>query len=180
MHDDVDYPMGVPTFERPTLLSSCALAATAAEARFRIPYPNSVPRQSRVIALDEGAVRVVLDVVDGPWLAARFLTLAAKQPDVSPNDVLLHDLDGGEKLYSAEVEDADLVVLVATTSAGARDAAIIGRIARARSIMTAGIVIPAHAHLADSVVAAMRPSAAVLVIATGDDYLAAMLSAMRA
>lgn len=180
MHDDVDYPMGVPTFERPTLLSSCALAATAAEASFRVPYPNSVPRQSRVIALDAGAQQIMLDIVDGPWRAAHFLTLAPKQPDVSPNEVLLRDVDGGNRLYSAEVEDADLVVLVATTSDGAREAEIIGRVARARAVMTAGVVMPAHAHMADSVVAAMRPSAAVLVIASGDDYLAAMLTAMRA
>jgi len=53
MHDDVEYPMGTPTFARPTLLNSCAMAATAAEASFRVPYPNSMTRQSRIIALDE-------------------------------------------------------------------------------------------------------------------------------
>lgn len=180
MHDDVEYPMGTPTFERPTLLSSCALAATAAETRFRVPYPNSSPRQSRVIALDEGARRMMLAIAEEPWKGAHFLTLAARQPDVSPNDVLLQGIDGAERLYSAEVQGADLVVLVATTSEGAREAGIIGRIARSRAVMTAGIVVSRDDHLADSVVAAIRPSAAVLVIASGEDYLPAMLTAMRA
>lgn len=172
--------MGTPTFERPTMLNSCAKAATTAEARFRVPYPNSVPRESRVIALDRTAWQMTLGIVDEAWRAARFLSLAPKQPDVSPNDVLLHDLDGGDRLFSDELEGADLVVLVATTSEGAREAAIIGRVARERSVMTAGIVMPANEHVTDSAVAAIRPSAAVLVIASGDDYLPAMLSAMRA
>ena len=180
MHDDVDYPMGVPTFERPTLLSSCAMAASAAEVRFRVPYPNSTTRQARVVALDEGARQMMLAIVDEPWRAAHFLTLAPRQPDVSPNDVLLQGTDGAERLYSEELEGADLVVLVATASTGAREAGIIGRVARSRSVMTAGIVVSAEEHLTDEVVAAMRPSAAVLVIASGEDYLPAMLSALRA
>ncbi|MNP79598.1 hypothetical protein D3C76_1774790 [compost metagenome] len=72
------------------------------------------------------------------------------------------------------------MVLVATTSEGAREAAIIGQVARSRAVMTAGIVVPQTEQMADSVAAAMRPSASVLVIASGDDYLPSMLSAMRA
>jgi len=180
MHDGVEYPMGTPTFQRPTLLNSCGMAATAAEASFRVPYPNSMTRQSRIIALDEGARRAMLAIVEDPWKGAHFLTLATQQPDVSPNDVSLVGIDGVRTLYSAELEGADLVVLVATTSEGAREAAIIGQVARSRAVMTAGIVVPQTEQMADSVAAAMRPSASVLVIASGDDYLPAMLSAMRA
>ena len=44
---------------RPILASSCALAATAAEARFRIDAKPQPPRATSVVALDDGAVEVV-------------------------------------------------------------------------------------------------------------------------
>ena len=44
---------------QPTLLNSCARAATAAEARYRISYPEFARRSSRVIALDDQAAAIV-------------------------------------------------------------------------------------------------------------------------
>ena len=41
-----------------SLLSSCARAATAAEARFRIDRPIAPSRAGRVVALDEPAAEV--------------------------------------------------------------------------------------------------------------------------
>lgn len=180
MHDDDDlspHPDPAPTFDRPTLASSCARAASASELRFRVPYPNSSPRASRIVALDDGAAAMMASIREEPWKGARFLTLG-RQPDISPNEVVLRDPGGVESLVSAELDGADLVVLVATTSAAARQAGIIGRLARERAVMTAGIVV-AGAD-ADDVVAALRPSASVLVMASDADYLPAMLTALRA
>lgn len=179
MHDD-DTPFREPnpTFDRPTLLNGCARAATAAEARFRVQYPNALPRQSRVIALDDGAARMMDGIAEAPWASAHFLRLAPRQPDISPNDVILLLPDGAERLYSAELAGADVVMLIASTSAGQREAAIMGRLAREASVMTAAVVL--SGATTDEVVRVLRPAAAVLVIASDPDYLPAMLSALRA
>lgn len=61
---------------RPTLLNSCARAATAAEARFRIESP--IPsRAARVVALDDGAAEVVRRVSKRQWASSRFYTQGA-------------------------------------------------------------------------------------------------------
>ncbi len=180
MHDDDDlgrHPEPAPTFDRPTLASSCARAATAAELRYRVPYPNSLPRVSRIVALDPGAAAVMAATREEPWKGARFLSLG-RQPDISPNEVTLVGPEGGERLASEELDGADLVVMVATSSAAAREAEIIGRLARERSVMTAGIVVAGRDG--DDVVAAMRPTCSVLVMAADADYLPAMLTALRA
>ena len=44
--------------DSPTLLGSCAKAASAAEVRFRVDYPNSKARVSRIIALDEASAAI--------------------------------------------------------------------------------------------------------------------------
>lgn len=177
--DDEDfYPAFTPNGARPTLLSGCARAATAAEARFRVPYPNSRPRASRVIALDRGAAQMMHEISEEPWRGARFLILSPVQPGLAADEVRLTGPDGAALSYADELRGADLVVMVATTSDAAREAAIIGRLAREAAVMTAGIVV-AGAE-ANPVVRAMRPSVAVLVIASDADYLPAMLTALRA
>ncbi|MEU6656225.1 hypothetical protein ABZ904_44580 [Streptomyces sp. NPDC046900] len=52
------------------LVSSCARAATAEEAAFRIDYPLAAARNTRVVALDDTAEQK--DPQVGPW-AARYL-----------------------------------------------------------------------------------------------------------
>ena len=54
-----------------TSLSSCARAASAAEARFRIDAPVE-SRRARVIALDEPAAAVLRSVAALEWASARF------------------------------------------------------------------------------------------------------------
>jgi hypothetical protein len=164
--------------QRPTLLSSCARAATAAEAAFRVQYPNSLPRASAIIALDAGAAEIMAGVSEEPWAGAQFLTVAPRQPDISPNEVTLLTRGGDATLYTAELAKADMVVMLATTSIGEGAAGIIGRLAREASVMTAGIVMSSDDT--DGVIAALRPSAAVLVSASSPDYLGAMLTALRA
>lgn len=179
MHDDDEiWREPEPTLERPTGLGACAYAATAKELRYRVPYPNSLPRASTVIALDHGAALVIEGIREAPWAGAHFLRLALRQPDVSPNEVLLAEPSGTIIRASEEIEGRDLVVMVATRSGAAREAEIIGRLARAQGIMTAGVVVAGDQ--AEEVVRVMRPTAAVLVLASDEDYLPSMLMALRA
>jgi hypothetical protein len=54
--------------------SESARMSSAAEARFRIDYPNSQPRAVKVIALDNASERVVKRVAQGTWQRATFFT----------------------------------------------------------------------------------------------------------
>ena len=56
---------------RPILANSCALAATAEEARFRIDRPIG-SRAALILALDRDAGEVVDRVAERPWGAARW------------------------------------------------------------------------------------------------------------
>src|SRR5207248_996655 len=69
--------VGVTTPVRPILGSSCAQAATAEEARFRIDRPIA-GRVALIVALDDGAVAVVERLAERPWGAARFFHSAAR------------------------------------------------------------------------------------------------------
>src|SRR5680860_525638 len=133
-------------YYRPTLLSSCALAATAAEARYRIDGPMMSTRASRVIALDEQAAGIVQRVSELPWSpGAHFLTyespesvaglgdsdldapdLDARGVDASGVDATLRAVGGSQSLLSDELAEADVAVMVATADSGAQGASIIG------------------------------------------------------
>ena len=109
---------------RPTLLNSCAAAATAAEARYRIDARPGLQadRSTRVVALDAGAAEIVRPLAGQPWLGARFL------------------YDAGDGLHD-ELADADFVLMIATNGDGAAAAAAIGDVCVLRGIMTAGLVL---------------------------------------
>src|SRR2546428_14180729 len=60
--------------EDATMDSESARMSSAAEARFRIDYPNSQPRAVKVVALDEASERVVKRVAERTWQRASFFT----------------------------------------------------------------------------------------------------------
>lgn len=159
---------------QPTLLSSCARAATAAEARYRISVPEFTRRSSRVIALDEQAAAVVRGIAGQQWSGGHFLVFDSAVPD----DALLRPAAGGTALLSEELEGADTVVMVATASANAEAASIIGNACAARSIMSAGLVVPAAGPVG-GVVSALRPNAMVLVVLQDVADVPEVLSALR-
>lgn len=181
MHDDDEgfYTLPPPALERPTLLNSCARAATSAEAAFRVQYPNALRRSSRVIALDRGAAKMMHAISEDPWKGAHFLMLSPVQAGLSKGIVALAEQDGSVVDFNADIVGADVIVMIATTDEGAAAAGVIGAMAWARGVMTAGIVM-AGARDGDIVMGAMRQCTAVLVRAGDEDYLPAMLSALRA
>ena len=56
----------------PSLVSSCARAASAKEAAFRIDYPLAPARATRVIGFDACAAEVVRSAAGHGWSQARF------------------------------------------------------------------------------------------------------------
>lgn len=157
------------------MLSSCALATTAAEARYRIAAPEFARRSSRVIALDGESRGIVREMGGRSWDGGHFLVFESAVPD---DALLRHAGTGGTALLSEELDGADTVVMVASAGANAEAASIIGDAAAARGIMSAGLVLPDGAAV-NKVVAALRPNAMVLVVLQNVADVPGVLSALR-
>jgi hypothetical protein len=170
--------MTAPTLARqPILASSCARAATAAEARFRIDYPDTSHRDSRIIALDQRTADLARQLAASqPWRGGHFLVLDQVIP--AGDDTVLRTAGGAKVLLSEELADADVVVMLAGAQASAEAAAVIGDACAARSIMSAGLVVPGSGSTGE-VVSALRPNAMVLVILQESDDVAEVLSALQ-
>jgi hypothetical protein len=189
-HDDIFEANNATRSDRgpvdhPTMLSSCARAATAEEARYRVKYPNSLPRTSRIFALDQRAAEAMYGVTEDPWDNAHFLTVLANctiTPDTSTDAIQISHPDGAAADLDAELTGADVVVLLATDGSSEGVAEVIARACFERKIMCAGIALRrgASTDRMDKVVNSMRKFTRVLVVAHDDDYIPAMLTALRA
>lgn len=167
---------------RPTLLSSCARAATAEELRFRIDKPIAPRRGARVVALDEVAGRVVRSVAAQPWNAARFFVGAsggAVDRDGGIGDVTLRAADGTETPLGDMLVGADVAVMVAAADGNARTASAIGHACASRGIMTAGVILGDARDVGDTV-SALRPHAQVLLVTSDEQDVSEVLTALRA
>lgn len=170
----------------PTMLGSCAKAATATEARFRVDYPNSRERASRIFALDHESAGMMRRIAEAPWRGAHFLTFQAATAgatglDSLPVDATLATPDGGTVRLSDELDGADVVVMIAATTDSADAAAVIGNACFVRSIMTTGLIVvrkEARGEV-ERTVKALRPYAAMLVVSATEEYIPEMLTALR-
>ncbi len=171
--------------DHPTMLHGCARAASAEEARYRIQSPNSRARTSRIFALDPAAAEAMYGVTESPWDDAHFLTVSARgpvTPDSAAADLPLSHPGGAKAVLADELAGADVVVLLATDGSGEGAAEVIARECFERKIMCAGLALGQGRSDRDvaKVVNAMRRFARVLVVAQDDDFIPAMLTALRA
>jgi hypothetical protein len=167
---------------RPILGNSCARATTGAEMRFRIDRPIRGRQGARIIGLDIGAEAIVQRISGEPWRHARFFSLAVPVGEVGDGGseaVALRGTDGAESSLLVELDDADVVIMVATTETDGAAATIIGAACTVRAIMTAGLVIGKRA-LVGATVAAVRPHARVLMVSDDEQDVVDLLSALRA
>ena len=168
------------------MASERARATTAAEARFRIDAPNSQPRTVKVIALDAAAERVVKRIAQRPWRPATFFT-SLSDDGVTRGawsmQAWLGNVAGRAMDLVGEIAGADLVVMVAAAGTSPPAASVIGEACALNRVMTTSLIVDAHgqtdAALARTL-AALRPYASMLVVADGEDYIEAMLEALRA
>ena len=157
------------------MLSESARMSSAAEARFRVQAPNSLPRAIKVIALDAAGEAVVRRLADSDWTHATFLI--ALSPDTA------RDLAGQTRSIRDEVDTADLVVLVAGPGGGAHAAATVGQACSLRRVMTTGCVVGAGSAAESELsrtLAQLRPWSLMVVIAKDDEYIDDMMTALRA
>lgn len=161
--------------------SACARAATAAEARFRISAPNSLPRRIAVVALDPASRGVLREVAQRGFANASFLDAPGAAPaSVSPG--WLREAEGRAREVAEVIEAAEVIVMVTRAGAEAADAALLGEAMAARGKRGAGVVLEGaeagRAELAESL-RRLRPHVGMLVVASGRDYVEAMLEALR-
>ena len=151
------------------MISESARMATAAEARFRIDKPNSRPRAITVVALDPAAAQVMVSLAEHPWSGARFFASG--------------ELTNDAERLAAEIERADLVVMLATAGQSSADVEAIGRACSRRRVTTTGLIL-GSAQVSDEdlsrTLAVIRPWALMLVIADSVTYVEDMLRALRA
>lgn len=158
----------------PILANSCAVAATAAEARHRIDVPIAPSRGARVVALDAGAAEAASRVAAQEWASARFLTC-----NPGAQGLALLGVGGAPVDLSEQLDHADVVVMVASADSAAACASALGRACWERGIMTAGLVL-GDGLQAQQAVAALRPHARVLLPAADESDVTELLSALRA
>jgi hypothetical protein len=149
--------------------------SSAAEALFRVQAPNSRPRAITVIGLDTAGGDVVERLGATAWQHATLLT-------ASP-DGALRDRSGRTRVVRDEIDGADLVVLVAGPGGRADAAALIGEACSQRRVMTTGFLVGAASapeRELSKTLAQLRPWSLMVVIASNDDYIDDMMTALRA
>lgn len=159
------------------------MAATAAEARFRLATRIADRRATRVVALDAGADVVVRRVATQPWDGARFFSYESRAGLVDGDDglpdIVLRTVEGSEVRLSEELAGADVMVMIATADDGAPAASAIGDACTVRGIMTAGLILGEGRDVA-AAVSALRPHARVLMATRDEHDVSEMLTALRA
>jgi hypothetical protein len=169
------------------MLSESARMSSAAEARFRIDAPNAKPRRVKVIALDRTSEAVVKRLAALKWNDATFLTASAFASEPPERGFSmqgwLSDLAGRTKDLVDEVAGADLVVMVATAGEEPPAASLIGEACSLKRVNTTGLILGAPSAtdaMLSKTLGRLRPWSLMLVIASGEDYIADMLIALRA
>ena len=168
--------------------SESARMSTAAQARFRIDAPNAMPRAVKVIALDGPSEVVIKKLAQLPWNSAGFFTASALAGTTDPHVALsveswLSDLAGRTKTLIDEIAVADLVVLLATAGETASAASVIGEACRLRGVMTTVLILGGATASDDALaetLAPLRRDALMVVVASAEDYITDMLTALRA
>ena len=166
--------------------SESARAASAAEARFRINDPNSRPRAIKVIALDHPSEGVVKRLARSAWTNASFLIALSSEPARGERFSMsgwLSDLAGHTLDLVDEIDNADLVVMIATAGNNTEAASIVGEACSLKRVMTTALIL-ADPSISDAALsrslAQLRPWALMLVVASAEEYIADMLAALRA
>jgi len=168
------------------MLSESARMTTAEEARYRVDYPNSKPRAVKVVALDPPSEAVVKRLAQGDWQRATFLTVhdsGAPGGEGWSMKAWLADLAGRTKDLVDEVATADLVVMISSAGTSPEAAALIAEACNARRVMTTALIVGSQSKSDEELsktLGALRPYASMLVIASNDEYIDAMLVALRA
>jgi hypothetical protein len=168
--------------------SQSARATTAREAAFRVAYPNSSPRTVKLIGLDDTSVSAIGRLVRANPRRNALLPPppCGASPDAAATvgsiKAQLSDFLGRTKALIAEIDPADLIVLVAAAGEEVPLAPVIGEACKARGVPVTALILDRDGVRDSSLattLARLRPYASMLVVARGEDYIEEMLAALR-
>lgn len=161
-----------PVPSTPVGPSACAGATTAEEAAFRIDYPLSAARNTRVVALDPEAERIVRRASELEWGQARFYSAT------DPGHTLV-STTGASVALADVLHDTNTLVMVSTDGSNGEAVTTIGAACKVRGIMTAGLVVTPGALTSEALLH-LRPHARILLVPAEEDDLVELLRATRA
>jgi len=156
-----------------SMLSQCARAGSAAEQRFRVPAPNSVPRDMLVVALDDASAGWGPLLAGPGWIHAQFCGFRDAAGRLATRDwrTLLTE------------QDFDFVLLVGTAGEELEAASRIGALCFARGIKLGGLLLAPHGAASAEIsagLAMLRPWVRTLAVADDAEYLPGLLHALGA
>ena len=163
--------------------SESARATTREESRFRIEAPNARPRRVKVIALDRPSAGVLRSLAERGWRNASFLTAFGGGNATHPVADWLAGIAGEAANLADEVASADVVVTLSSAGENSEMAGVVAEACRAQGKMLTALVLDFNSADESALLATLvplRPYAAMLVVAQGEDYVEAMLAALRA
>lgn len=144
----------------------------------RIQAPNSRPRSIAMVGLGEGGAAVAQRMKaegQGPLQVRVFAT-----PRVPAADALASIKSDGDDLHHA-LQEADMIFVVACRGDDVGLAPVVARIARDRGVqVTAIYLVPSTESAAeeDGTLRMLRCGVHMLVVATDETYVAAMIAAL--
>jgi hypothetical protein len=165
------------------MLSESARATRREESRYRIDAPNARPRAIKVIALDGPSERVLRRLAEGSWTNATFLRAPTGAAPAQPVGGWLAGLAGETMNLIEQIASADTIVTLSTAGENSEMAGVVAEACRAQGKLLTALILDAEggseADLLKTLVP-LRPYAAMLVVAHGEDYVETMLTALRA
>jgi len=166
-------------------LSESARMTTAAEARFRIRDPNSMPRAIMVVALDPRSARLVEALACRSWRHIAFFVTGAVHEGYERAgrsiQQWLTDVSGHAADLVAEVSRADVVQLVATAGCDTSVASLIAEACAFQRVKTSAFIIDerdADESALSSSLRALRPWVITLSVVGSTDDIDEMLHAL--
>jgi hypothetical protein len=165
------------------MLSESARATRASESRYRIDAPNARPRRVKVIALDRPSAAVLRGLAEREWTNATFLTAFSGAKAVRQVGDWLAGLAGEAANLADEIAAADIVVTLSSAGENSEMAGVVAEACRAQGKTVTALVLDSESIQESALLATLvplRPHAAMLVVAQGEDYVEAMLTALRA
>ena len=142
----------------------------------RIQAPNSRPRSIALVGLGVGGAAVANSLARDALGAVEVAVFAAARPIAE--DALATIKSNGDDLHRA-LRDADMIFVVARHGDDVGLAQVVARIARSRNAqVTALYIVPADVTGPDPALKALRAAAHMLVVASDESYVSAMVAAL--
>jgi cell division GTPase FtsZ len=145
----------------------------------RIQAPNSRPRSIAMVGLGEGGAAIARRMKSESLGEVRVRVFAS--PRVPAADALASIKSDGDDLHRA-LQEADMIFVVACRGDDAGLTPVVARIARDRGVqVTAIYLVPTAAAASteeDETLRVLRSGVHMLVVATDETYVAAMIAAL--